>query len=67
MDDHKGRKGRSRSQVIETLLREVQQKAQAEDLARQTQAFFAEEETAEERAERADWLRMSMETQAHDD
>lgn len=31
VDAHKGPKGRSRSQVIETLLREAQEKARAED------------------------------------
>ena len=67
LDAQKGQKGASRSEVIETLLQAVRQQACEAELADQARAFFAVEETEEERQERADWLRMSMETQARDD
>jgi metal-responsive CopG/Arc/MetJ family transcriptional regulator len=65
VDDCKGEKGRSRSAVIEALLREAQQKTRDEDLAAQAKAFFAEPLSADEEAERTDWLAMSGETQQH--
>jgi len=63
VDHYKGQKGGSRSAVIETLLREAQQNASEEELSAQAQAFFAEPPSADEEAERSDWLAMSRETQ----
>jgi metal-responsive CopG/Arc/MetJ family transcriptional regulator len=66
VDDCKDEKGTSRSAVIETLLREAQRKAREEDLAAQAAAFFAEPLSADEEAERIDWLAMSRETYQRD-
>ena len=66
VDRSVGKRGASRSEVIESLLRESQRRRREEDLARRAKEFFAEPETVEEREERQDWLKLSAETQRVD-
>ena len=60
------KKGASRSEVIESLLRDSQRRRREEELASRAKKFFAHPETAEEIEERQDWLKMSAETQRID-
>ena len=66
VDRSAGKKGASRSEVIESLLRDSQRRRREEELASRAKGFFAQPETAEEIEERQDWLKMSAETQRVD-
>ena len=66
VDRSAGKKGASRSEVIESLLRDSQRRRREEELASRAKEFFAQPETAEEVEERQDWLKMSAETQRVD-
>jgi len=57
-----GRRGASRSEVVESFIRESRQRQQEAALALRAKEFFAEPEPEAEREERADWMRASLET-----
>ncbi|MEK7405133.1 MAG: CopG family transcriptional regulator [Acidobacteriota bacterium] len=58
-----GKRGRSRSQVIESFIEESRRRKREENLAAQAGEFFAKDLTPEENEEREDWLKMSAEAQ----
>jgi metal-responsive CopG/Arc/MetJ family transcriptional regulator len=66
VDRTAGKKGVSRSQVIESLLRDSHRRRREEELASRAKEFFAQPESVEEIEERQDWLKMSAETQRVD-
>ena len=66
VDRSVGKRGGSRSEVIESLLRDSQRRRREEELAGRAKDFFAQPETAEEGEERQDWLKLSAETQRVD-
>jgi metal-responsive CopG/Arc/MetJ family transcriptional regulator len=57
-----GKRGASRSEVVESFIRESWQRQREAALARRAKEFFAEPETQAEREEREDWMRASLET-----
>lgn len=52
---------KSRSAVVEAILKDFIREQRQTELARQAAAFFARPENADEAEERADWERLSME------
>ena len=66
VDRGRGKRGPSRSQVIESILRESQKRSREEDLAALAKEFFSTPESAEETAERRDMLLLTAETWKHD-
>ena len=61
-----GKRGRSRSQVIESFIRETQQRQWEEALAGLAREFFAAPELEGESQEREDWLKAGVETLQRD-
>lgn len=66
VDRQVGKRARSRSAVIESLIRTSRQRDRDEELSRLAKEFFASPPTAEEDEDRRHWLELSMETQRHD-
>jgi metal-responsive CopG/Arc/MetJ family transcriptional regulator len=65
--DHSiGKRGPSRSQVIESLIRESWRRKREGQLAALARDFFATQALPQEVEEREDWLQMSLETQERD-
>jgi hypothetical protein len=61
VDKSVGKRGSSRSRVIESLIR-TQQSKREEELRELAQEFFSQPETPEEAEERRHWWRLSQET-----
>ena len=57
-----GKRGASRSEVVESFIRESWQRQREAALARRAKQFFAEPEPETETEEREDWMRASLET-----
>jgi hypothetical protein len=66
VDRQVGKRARSRSGVIESLIQTSRQRDRDQELSRLAREFFASPPTPEEDQERAQWLELSMETQRHD-
>ena len=62
-----GKRGTSRSAVVESFIRESLEGRREERLARLAKEFFAQPESPEEAEERNGWVKASMETQKRDD
>lgn len=62
-----GKRGTSRSAVVESFIRESLERRREERLARLAKEFFAQPESQEETEAKDDWLKASMETQKRDD
>lgn len=57
-----GKRGASRSEVVESFIRESRQRQQQAALARHAKEFFAQPEPQAETEEREAWIRASLET-----
>ncbi len=57
-----GERGSSRSEVVESFIREYQRRQREQELARIAQEFFAGPASEQETEERQDWLKASLET-----
>ena len=57
-----GKRGSSRSEVVESFILESQQQQRQEELARLAKEFFTARQSAEEKQERQDWVTASLET-----
>ncbi len=57
-----GKRGASRSQVVESFIVEEQQRRREQELARLAKEFFAQPESAEETQEKRGWLDAGLET-----
>ena len=61
LDELAARERRSRSAIVETILKDFCREQRQAELARQAAAFFAQPEGPDEIEERADWERLSAE------
>ena len=61
LDRFVGKRGSSRSQVVESFIRESRQRRREEVLARRAKQFFAQPEPEDETKEREDWAKASLE------
>lgn len=57
-----GKRGTSRSEVVESFIRESQQQQRQEELARRANEFFSAPQSEEEKRERQDWVTAGLET-----
>lgn len=57
-----GKRGASRSEVVEAVIRESRRRQREAGLARRAKEFFGEAELEAETEERRDWLKASRET-----
>ena len=57
-----GKRGASRSEVVESFIREVRRRPREAALARRAKEFFAAPEPKAETEEREDWMKASLET-----
>jgi metal-responsive CopG/Arc/MetJ family transcriptional regulator len=62
VDHIAGSRGTSRSDTVESLIRESQNRREEEHLAEAARAFFADPQRQDEAAEREDWLQAGLET-----
>jgi len=67
LDELAEEQGASRSAALEELLSRHIRQREEERLARLAEEFFSEQEPPEERAEREDWERLSLEVLARED
>ena len=67
LDELASRQRRSRSAMLEALIKEHLKKKRDEELARLAKEFFAEPESPEEAEERVDWQKLAMEVLARND
>ena len=62
VDRSVGKRGRSRSRVIESIIREASRHGLEDALTALAKDFFSQPIPPEEAEERNDWLKMSLET-----
>ena len=66
VDRQAGKRARSRSAVIESLIQESRRRTREDELGRLAKEYFASVPAPEETEEREHWLEMSLEAQRHD-